>query len=184
MTVNADDTIGDMKKKIQTKEGIPANRQRLTFRGKPLEYNKAVSDYNIPNEGVLDLVVGKPIKVNIRPIEKDGTPDKKVKPTTVKMDSSDGILKLKEKIEDKEGIAPSRQRLLHNDTPLDDSKCLEDYDIPNDGTTDLMVGKPMDLTIKPSEGDPIPLKSMSNDTSLISKIKLIKKHIFHLKHSD
>ena len=57
-TVNADDTIGDVKKKIQTTEGIQPNVQRLTFGGKPLEDNKVVSNYSIPNQGVLDLVVG------------------------------------------------------------------------------------------------------------------------------
>lgn len=65
------------------------------------------------------------------------------------------LLKIKEKIQDKEGISPDQQRLVHSGKITEDAKTLRDCNVQNGSTVHLVLklGKPVILLYPPAPLD-------------------------------
>lgn len=140
LDVKPNDTIEEVKSKIQDQEDILTAEQQLIFAGKRLEDHRSLSNYNIKNGSTVHLVfrlrggLQMPIFVRIYFFAKT---------VTVYCDHENTIRELIEKVnqEEKGNLPPPEVlRLLYAGKQLDHDRTFADYHIEKESTI-IMVFK-------------------------------------------
>lgn len=126
VAIEADNTVLELKQKIQEQKDYPIEWQKLIFCGKELDNGQTLAGYNIQSATTLHLVVRQPVgepTISVRiitPSDGELLFQKKINGTTIES--------VAEFIEEKEGIPRSCQRLYHKGRLIDHKKLLRDFE--------------------------------------------------------
>lgn len=116
----------ELKTKIQSQEGYPLEQIKLTYKGKELENKKTLKDYDVGYKdsiylglrfrGILNIFVNTPQGRSI----------------SLKVESTDTVEKIKNRLQEKENIPVASQILTFAGVEMNDERTLSDYLVRNE----------------------------------------------------
>ena len=165
------DTIKDLKTKIEDRIGLPVGRQRLIYANKELEDLYKISDYDIKKGSTLHLLLRLTPQMQIPVIFESG------KSITLDVKPHDTIQHVKEIIQNLEKIPTENQILMYDAVQLGNRYTLSDYNICENSRIPLFLKlkRQMQIFVKIFGGKTITLEVEACDTIMDLKFKIEEK---------
>ena len=160
------DSISYIKQEIKKNEDFPIDKYCVIYKGKELDNNKIIADYNIPKNSTLELALRILIQLKINIFNG--------RTITLQVYTTEKICDIKQKIIEKEKVSSDKISLYLGNSKLEESKILSDYGIQKDSTLDLRQS--MIIYIKGiNENNNIMINVEPSDTIKIIKQKIKEK---------
>ncbi|VEU41767.1 unnamed protein product [Pseudo-nitzschia multistriata] len=160
LLVDPDNTVEDIKEKVQNQLRIPIEDQRPTFKDSLLPDNSTLADNNIGHGDVVDL---QPMEIYV--IDMDG------RQHTYTVDLSDFIKDVKDRVADGTGVKPRQQRLFFEETLLDDDRnTLQNAGIKHQDTLRL---EPFEISVRFPLGEKTIVIQVDPETTTANDLKRI-----------
>nr|BAJ16365.1 interferon stimulated gene 15 [Oplegnathus fasciatus] len=138
LRVNPQDTVGSLKIRIQEKLGVPPQRQKLVFvNGQTTDLSddsKPVSYYGLQSGSIVSLLVTQPpatFQVFLR--------NEKGQVSTYDVKPNESVSSFKTKVQCREGVPVSQQRLIYQGRDMTDGYKLSDYNVEALSTIELVL---------------------------------------------
>eukprot|EP00245_Coleochaete_scutata_P007890 TRINITY_DN23697_c0_g1_i1.p1 TRINITY_DN23697_c0_g1~~TRINITY_DN23697_c0_g1_i1.p1 ORF type:complete len:149 (-),score=43.84 TRINITY_DN23697_c0_g1_i1:406-852(-) len=125
--------VGDVFRRLEELGVVLPDNHRLCFSGQTLEAQRPLTEYGVCNNSIIEVfcklrggtmikvktLTGKEIEIDIEP--------------------TDTIERIKERVEEKEGIPPVQQRLIFAGKQMNDDKTAKDYNIEGGSVLHLVL---------------------------------------------
>ena len=161
--VDQEESVDNMKKLVEKREGTPAKEQRLYFKNDKLKDEKSLSDYKVRHKSTLDLG---PMVIFVQP--NDGRPK-----IELDVEPTDTLKSVKTQVKNRSKIPVSDQRLyFEEEEMLKDSKNLASYNVYHLDTLFMR-----DSSTPEPKNEP----SMNEPSMIIFVIKEWDNHKFKLR---
>ncbi|GMH38167.1 hypothetical protein BSKO_06051 [Bryopsis sp. KO-2023] len=133
LDADASETVDSLKRRMQMEEGVSLEDQRIIFAGRQLDNGLSLGECGVEKGSTVNLCLrlrgGMMIKVKTltgKEIEID-------------IDPTDTIERIKERVEEKEGIPPVQQRLIFAGKQMSDDKTAREYNIEGGSVLHLVL---------------------------------------------
>nr|ADJ57326.1 ISG15 [Sciaenops ocellatus] len=135
LRVNPEDTVGSLKKLIQDKLGFPLQKQKLIFvngQKTPLDNDSmSICYYGLQSGSRVSLLITQPATMQVFLRNEKG------QMSTYDIKPEETVSDFKTKVQYREGVQVSQQRLLHQSREMTTGR-LSDYNVKEMSTIDLM----------------------------------------------
>ena len=172
LKVEPSDTIYTLKTKIQDKEGILCDHQRLRSTGLDLKNNHTLSECGIQEESTVYLAQGSPPSFLLFIVTSTSGIERVI---TLEVEPSDTVSVVKTKIQEKVGSLLDLQILKNADVRLENSHTLSYYNIEKESTLRLIVKPCFQIFVKGFDGRTTTHEVQPTDTIKTLKLKFMEK---------